>query len=216
MTRRTSYVAIRAYDSEPDLIESRVTRRDDRQGDQVEIFLDRLLRSSNGLRLQRQQRGRSDGLRFVRGQRSSGRQLRRGLASRRRHRRGRVDGRDRHPPDAAAFCRDGGAGCLGRAGATHPSPQGGDVRVAAYPERRFGFRASVRRTSRAERDLRGPPNRASFLYGRESGAFRARSWQSVCDGGPTRHRRRTRWSSGGYERSNAHLHGESGFWTGGG
>ena len=34
------YVAIRAYDSEPDLIESRVTRRDDRQGDQVEIFLD--------------------------------------------------------------------------------------------------------------------------------------------------------------------------------
>ena len=40
MTRRTSYVAIRAYDSEPDLIESRVTRRDDRQGDQVEIFLD--------------------------------------------------------------------------------------------------------------------------------------------------------------------------------
>jgi len=34
------YVAIRAHDSEPDRIESRVTRRDDRQGDQVEIYLD--------------------------------------------------------------------------------------------------------------------------------------------------------------------------------
>ena len=37
---RNLYVAIRAYDSEPAAIESRVTRRDDRQGDQVELFLD--------------------------------------------------------------------------------------------------------------------------------------------------------------------------------
>ena len=37
---RNLFVAIRAYDSEPARIESRVTRRDDRQGDQVEIYLD--------------------------------------------------------------------------------------------------------------------------------------------------------------------------------
>jgi Domain of unknown function (DUF5916)/Carbohydrate family 9 binding domain-like len=34
------YVAIRAHDREPSLITSRVTRRDDRQGDQVEIYFD--------------------------------------------------------------------------------------------------------------------------------------------------------------------------------
>ncbi|MFQ5791785.1 MAG: DUF5916 domain-containing protein, partial [Acidobacteriota bacterium] len=37
---RNLYVAIRAHDTEAELIETRVTRRDDRQGDQVAIYID--------------------------------------------------------------------------------------------------------------------------------------------------------------------------------